>query len=46
MKNFIKGFFSVSAKDLGKEVALAGVAALFTFGAGYYLKKKFNQDKQ
>ena len=46
MKNFVKGMFSISAKELGKEVGLAAIAAVFTFGVGYYIKKKFDQDKK
>jgi hypothetical protein len=46
MKNLFKGMFSISAKDIGKEIALAGIAATFTFGIGYYLKKKYDQDKK
>jgi len=46
MKNILKGFFSVSAKEIGKEIALAAIAAGVTYGIGVYISKKAKHDSR
>lgn len=40
IRTFIKSMFSVSSKELGKEVALGVVAAVTTYAVTVYLDKR------